>query len=320
MTNELELPKKPSFITPALIGTVSLFIALVPISLAPILVKFCEEEISSNAVAFYRGLIGTLAFGLLSGIDTVRRQQPGTKPVEVQPFTKREVWLFLGMGIAAATYFILWAWSLNQTTVANVTLLFGLNPVFIGLAGWSLFGQQFDRKFLVGMMMSMGGAIAIGFNDVQFGTDQLQGDAIALLSGVSFAAYLILVEKLRDNFSTATIMLCRCGFTTLFSLPIIFAEERLFPYSAVGWFLLIFQCLFCQVLGQGLLAYSLSKLSAGFVAITLLIEPILASILAWIIFSERLGFSDWVAFSVVLCGIFLAQSSRFAVKITNGGV
>ncbi|MBC6435002.1 DMT family transporter, partial [Nostoc sp. HG1] len=101
------------------------------------------------------------------------------------------------------------------------------------------------------------------------------------------ATYLLLIEQLQTRFTTATIMLWRCGVTTMFLLPILpFIEERLFPYSGMGWFLIIFQALFCQVLGQGLLTYSLSRLSSGVVAVTLLLNPVLASIFAWFIFSE----------------------------------
>jgi drug/metabolite transporter (DMT)-like permease len=111
-------------------------------------------------------------------------------------------------------------------------------------------------------------------------------------------------------------MLWRCGVTTLFLFPVLpLVEDKLFPYSGSGWFFVIFQALFCQVLGQGLLAYSLSQLSSGVVALTLLLEPVLASIFAWLIFSEKLGFFDWVIFAVVLGGIYLAQSSQSAAAV-----
>jgi drug/metabolite transporter (DMT)-like permease len=166
--------------------------------------------------------------------------------------------------------------------------------------------------------MAVGGVIAFELDDVQFAANELQGDVLALVCAIFIATYLMLVERLRNRFSTATIMLCRCAFTTLILLPILpLVEERLFPYTGMGWFFIIFQSLFCQVLGQGLLAYSLSKLSSGVVAVTLLLEPILASIFAWIIFSEQLSLWDWMTFVIVLAGIFLAQSSQFAVKYTS---
>jgi hypothetical protein len=57
MTAKLELAQQPSSRTPAWIATASLFASLIPLSLAPILVKLCEREIGSNAVAFHRGWI-----------------------------------------------------------------------------------------------------------------------------------------------------------------------------------------------------------------------------------------------------------------------
>jgi drug/metabolite transporter (DMT)-like permease len=158
-------------------------------------------------------------------------------------------------------------------------------------------------------------AIAVELDKAQFATDQILGDVLALLTAIFIATYLMLVERLRKRFSTATIMLWRCGAITVFLLPILpLVENRLFPYTWMGWFLIIFQALFCQVFGQALVAYSLSKLSSGVVAVTLLLEPVLASFFAWVIFNEKVSFSNCIAFVVVLFGIYLAQSSQSAVK------
>ncbi|NMG07435.1 DMT family transporter [Brasilonema sp. UFV-L1] len=318
MTAKLELPQQQLSKTSTFIGTASLFVALIPISLAPVLVKLCEREISANAVVFHRAWIATIVFGLWCGLQTLLRQKSDEQPIEQKPLTRGELALLVAMGTAGATYLLLWAWSLTQTSVANVALLSNLNPLFVGLAGYLLFGRRFDNRFVIGMIMAVGGAIAIELNKVQFATDQILGDALALLTAIFIAAYLMLVERLRRRFSTATIMLWRCGVTTVFLLPVLpSVEDRLLPYTWMGWFFVIFQALLCQVFGQGLLAYSLSKLSSGVVAVTLLLEPVLASFFAWVIFNEKVSFSDWVAFVVVLFGIYLAQSSQSAVKATN---
>lgn len=320
MTAKLELPQQPLSKASAWVGTVTLFIALIPISLAPSLVKLCEREIGANAVAFHRAWIATIVFGLLSGLEALRRQKAGDKSVEQKPFTRWELAVLLAMGTTGATYFLLWVWSVSKTSITNVTLLSNLNPLFVGLAGYLLLGRRFDKRFIIGMVMALGGAIAFELNEVQFATDQVLGDVLALLTAIFIAAYLMLVERLRTRFTTATIMLWRCGITTLLLFPVLpLIENRLLPYSGMGWFFIIFQALFCQVLGQGLLAYSLSKLSSGVVAVTLLLEPVLASIFAWFIFSEQISWFDWATFAVVLVGIYLAQSSQSANKETNQG-
>ncbi|MBN3960938.1 MAG: DMT family transporter [Nostoc sp. NMS8] len=355
MTSKLSLLKQQFSETPALLGTVSLLFALIPISLAPSLTKLCQQEIGANAVVFHRSWIATVVFGLWNGLEAFRYQQSieggrreeagglgapsgdrgkrgqgaggnitpafiDNQSIEQKPFTftKQEVWLLLAMGTSAGTYLLLWAWALSQTSVANVALLSNLNSLFVALAGYLLFGRRFDRRFVIGLVIALGGAIAFELNKVQFATDQILGDTLALLTAVFMATCMLLIERLRTRFSTATIMLWRCGVTTMFLLPVLpFLENRLFPYSWTGWFFIIFQALFCQVLGQGLLAYSLSRISSGVVAVTLLLEPVLASIFAWFIFSEKVGLFDWATFAVVLAGIYLAQSSQSTVQVTN---
>ncbi|WP_199349237.1 DMT family transporter [Nostoc flagelliforme] len=320
MTLKLSLLKQQFFETPALLGSVSLFVALIPISLAPSLAKLCEQEISANAVGFHRSWIAAVVFALWNGLEALRRQQPDRQPIEQKPFTKQDVWLLLAMGSAATTSLLLWAWSLSQTSVANVALLSNLNPLFVAAAGYLLLGRRFDNRFVMGMVIALLGAIAFELHNIQFATDQILGDALAFLTAVFIATYLLLIEQLQTRFTTATIMLWRCGVTTMFLLPILpFIEERLFPYSWMGWFFIIFQALFCQVLGQGLLTYSLSRLSSGVVAVTLLLNPVLASIFAWFIFAEQVGLFDWATFAVVLAGIYLAQSSQSIVQVTNEG-
>ncbi|MDM9582462.1 DMT family transporter [Nostoc sp. GT001] len=320
MTLKLSLLKQQFSETPALLGAISLFAALIPISLAPSLAKLCQQEIGANAVGFHRSWIAAVVFGLWNALEALRRQQSDHQPIEPKPFTKQDVWLLLAMGTAATTSLLLWAWSLSQTSVANVALLSNLNPLFVAAAGYLLLGRRFDNRFVIGMVIALLGAIAFEFHKMQFATDQILGDALAFLTAIFIATYLLLIEQLQTRFTTATIMLWRCGVTTIFLLPILpFIEERLFPYSWMGWFFIIFQALFCQVLGQGLITYSLSRLSSGIVAVTLLLNPVLSSIFAWFIFSEQVGLFDWVTFAVVLAGIYLAQSSQFTVQVTNEG-
>jgi drug/metabolite transporter (DMT)-like permease len=326
------LAKRPSILqklpaTPVLISLAALFFALIPISLAPALTKLSEHEIGPNAVAFHRSWIAAIVFALLSAREASGARKDlsmvseissnASMAIEKPPMTKKEVGLLLITGTAATASLLLWTWSLSETGVANVALLSNLNPIFVGLAGYFWFGQKFDRRFVIGLVLALAGAVAFELSEAQFSADQIQGDALAFISAIFIATYLILIEKLQGRFSTSTIMMWRCGITTIFLLPLLpFIEDRLFPQTQMGWLLIIFQALFCQVLGQGLLAYSLSKISSGVVAITLLLEPIIASIFAWFIFGEQITVADWICFVVVLGGVYLAQSSEAAVKTT----
>ena len=215
-------------------------------------------------------------------------------------------YLLLGAVLETACL-VTWAWSLTRTTVANSNLLHNTTPIFAVLGGWLLLSQSFDRRFLIGMILALGGAFAIGIQDFSLDPDTLTGDSVALLSAIFYAGALLVTEHLRVKFDTTTILIWDCSLSCLLLLPCtLLFEDRLLPASLYGWFAVIALGLFCTAIGVGALYYSLKQFSSSFVSLILLLEPIIAAFLAWIIFAERLSFLNGLTFLIVLLGIYLA--------------
>jgi drug/metabolite transporter (DMT)-like permease len=62
-----------------------------------------------------------------------------------------------------------------------------------------------------------------------------------------------------------------------------------------------------QILGQGLIAYAFAHLPASLSSVSLLIQPVMAALFAWLIFSEAIGFWQYLGGAIVLAGIWLAR-------------
>lgn len=183
-------------------------------------------------------------------------------------------------------------------------------PIFTTLGGWLIFRQRFSLRFLIGMAVAILGAVAIGIEDLQTAS-HLTGDGAALLAAIFSAISILSLEQLRVQFSTLIIMQWTSLAGALFLLPLVFlTQERLLPISATGWLAVIGLGLISQALGQGLLTYSLAKFSSGFVAVSMLSIPVIAAILARLIFAEQLSIFNCLAFAVVLFGIYLAVSAK----------
>lgn len=294
---------------------ISLTIAIVALSWIAIFFRLLEREIGPFATAFHRVWLATVLLGIWNRLQALRYQFSPEKPIEQKSYTSWVLAQLLIAGICFAGDQLLWAWSLTKISVANSTLLTCLNPLWTTLLGWSIWDRRFDNRFLIGMVVAIVGACIIGVEDLQIATGNLQGDGAAILASICFSIYLLIVEKLRENFSAETILFWSSLFSTLSILPIVLImEDRLFPYSWQSWMFIILLGFVCQVLGQGLVNYCLKRFSSGFVAISLLLQPIITAILAWIIFSESLSLLNGVAFAVVLLGIYLAKSSSSAIK------
>lgn len=310
---QFRLSKISSTIEPAsdLVAALALCTALVAIAAASILFVIAEQDLGPNATACDRLGIAAIAFGLWNGVKWVSGLWSDSQ-FEPQPtYTLSDIGLLLIAGVSFAASLALWAWSLTQTSVANSTLLDNMMPIFTTLGAWLLLGQRFEAKFLLGMVLAVGGVIAICLEDFQVAETSLIGDAVALLAAILSAACILSLEKLRVKFSTPIIMFWICLSGSFFTLPIVlFSEDRLLPTSWTGWSAVIALALVCQVVGQGLLTYSLKQFSSGLVAVSMLTIPVIAAVLALFIFAEQLSLLNWLAFLVVLAGIYLAISAQ----------
>ena len=297
---------------PKLMALTTLCLALLSVSFAPIFIRLSETELGANGTVFNRLFIFVLVFGL----GRVLSQRFSPTAVEGTPESPTRLqWILLGsVGAISVTSLVLWAISLQYTTVAKCMLLNNLTPIFTSLGGWLLLGKRFDLRFLVGMAIALAGAIALGLEDLNGDSGLLIGDIYAVLSAVFLGTYFLMVEQLRNRFSATTILLWRCAIGSLLLIPIVlFTEGQLFPTTTTAILAVLGLGIVSEGLGQRLLADCMDKLSSSFVALFLLLEPIVSAILAWLIFVERLSPGTWVGFAVVLTGIYLAQSSSAAM-------
>lgn len=292
----------------------TLSIGLLAISFAPIFIRLSETELGANGTVLNRMLVFIVTFGLWEAIRSFRPTTETREPPPVKP----SQWILLGsVGLLSVFSLVLWAISLEYTSVAKSMLLNNLTPIFTSSLGWLLLGKRFSGKFLIGMAIALSGAIALGFEDLQGADGFLIGDLFALLSAVFLGSYFLVVEQLRERFSATTILLWRCGIGSLILLPItILTEGQFLPQTAIAIGAVLGLGIVSEGFGQRLIAVCLDQLSSSFVALFLLLEPIISAILARIIFKEQLTPITWIGFAVVLSGIYLAQSSETAPEPT----
>ncbi|MEI2579829.1 DMT family transporter [Scytonema sp. PRP1] len=292
----------------------SLLLGVFILSFAAIFTRLSENELGPAATSFNRYYIATVVLFLWEGIQYGIGNS--SKPNEL---IKLKDWaIFLLSSILGTAAIFLWALSLTQTSVANSNLLHNLTPIFATLGGWLFFRQGFDYKFLLGMVLAIIGAATIAFGDFQEAVNSLVGDSLALLSAVFYALNYLVREQLRSKFSATTILLWPCLFSGCFTcLLTLTTESQLFPTSWQIWLAVICLAVLCQVIGQGLLIHNLKRFSSGFVTLLMLLEPLLTALFAWIIFAENLTPLNWVAFFLVLTGIYLAKLSKGSEKLAD---
>lgn len=218
-----------------------------------------------------------------------------------------------GALVAAGLFFAadlgVWHWSIVYTSVANSTLLANLAPIFVTLAGWLFWKRKVTRVFLVGMVLAIGGMfVLVGPNFASGGT-RLVGDGLGALTGVFYAGYMLAIKSARDaKASTVRLMAYSTTITAIALLPVAYlSPQPMLPAHAAGWWVLVALAVVSQITGQGLIAYAFAHLPASLSSVSLLIQPVMATLFAWVLFHEPVGAQQFIGGAVVLAGIWLAR-------------
>ncbi|MHA1544720.1 MAG: DMT family transporter [Alphaproteobacteria bacterium] len=280
--------------TGALIAVV---LGAVAIGFAPIFVRL--SDVDPTATAFWRVALSLPFFMLWAARKKDGRDQEKLKNL------KNYKWLLLG-GFLFALDLALWHWSLQFTSVANASLFANLAPIVVAIGSVYFFREKLKGNFWLGFLLAFSGAALLAGGGI--GEGRLFGDTLALITALFYGFYLLSVVWLRKFFKTATVMLWTGVFSALFLLPISLTTETLFiPETLDAWLVVLGLAFICQFLGQGLIAFALAHLPAAFGAITLLLQPVVATIAAWYLFGEILGGYDFLAGAAILTGIVLAK-------------
>ncbi|GET41209.1 DMT family transporter [Microseira wollei] len=292
----------------------ALLTAVFILSFAAILTRLSECDIGPSATIFNRYWIATVSLAFWQGVKAFTRDSSEQISSKVN-YTLYDILLLFLEALLSMGCILLWAISLKQTSVANSNLLHNLTPIFSASFSFLIFGQRYDSRFLMGIIIAVCASIGIELEDWSESYNSFLGDTLALLSAVLYSISLLVREKLRTKFSPDIILLwsCTCRSILIFPIVLIF-EDKIFPISQSGWLAVILLGICVQVFGHGLLIYSLKTFSSSFSALCLLLEPLITAFAAWAILAERLSLINWIAFMGVLIGVYLSSTSKSIEK------
>src|ERR687895_2454582 len=267
------------------------------IALSPIFVRVSEA--GPTATAFWRVALAVPVLWILYFLKTksTGRRYSGKWP------------LLLAAGVAFAGDLGFWHSSIKFTSVANSTLLANLASIFVTLAAWIFLRQRPSGVFLAGLAAALAGVALLVHTSVEFSATGLIGDALGVVTAMFYAGYILAVKALRDRGETTLhLMAVTSTITAIFLLPVALASgEQMLPASAFGWWMLIGLALVSHAAGQGLIAYALASLPAAFSSVSLLFQPVMAALFAWLLLSEALVPLQMLGGVIVLVGIYLAR-------------
>jgi drug/metabolite transporter (DMT)-like permease len=278
----------------------ALLLGAVLVGASPIFVRL--SELGPMATAFYRPFLAIPVLMLWMATD--RRQNPASR----KPAGRGDYFRLLLAGAFFSGDLAFWHLSIMNTSVANATLFANFAPIFVTLGAWLLFAQGVTRQYLTGMALALAGAAVLAGESFALAPENLLGDFFGLVTAMFLASYILAISRLRAGFSTATTMAWSSVGTAAVLLPVaLLSGEEMIAATLYGWMILVGLALLSHAAGQGAIAYALAHLPAGFSSVGLLLEPVAAALLAWVLLAEAVSLWQAAGGAVILWGIVLAR-------------
>ncbi len=284
-------------IVPYLVLSLGVLIA----SSAAILIRLAQEQGMPSLVIAASRL--TLAALILTPVAWSR------VGAELRTLQRRHVWLGIGSGAFLALHFGAWISSLEYTSVASSVALVTTNPLWVGLAAFVFYRERLHWATVSGIVLTISGSILIGYSDsvISSHANPLLGNALALLGALMVSGYFLIGHTLRQRLSLlAYIWLVYSAAAATLLVVTVLTGQALLGYSYHAYGLVLGLAIGPQLLGHTAFNWALRYLSATFVAIAILGEPIGSALLALVWFGEQFAPLQLVGFVLLLVGIYVA--------------
>ncbi|MBQ8540115.1 MAG: DMT family transporter [Clostridia bacterium] len=274
---------------------IMIIIGVIGISLSSIFVKYSAAP--SAVTAAYR-LIWTVL--LLSPAVWGKREVRK----ELLSAGKKTFLLSSLSGVFLAVHFVLWFESLSHTSVASSTTIVCTEVVWVAL-GFAVFLKgKISRKAILAMGIALFGSVLIACADAG-GETHLYGDVLALLAAIAVAAYMLLGRIVRKNTSTTVytyVVYVSCAVALVIMCAISKVSLFAYGYSApvVGLLLSVFS----TILGHSIFSWCLKFFTPSFVSASKLCEPVVAAVLAGVLFGEIPSLLQLAGGVLVLGGVY----------------
>ena len=284
---------------------IGVLIAVVSVSFASIFIIWSTA--SPIVIAAYRMLFAALML-LPFAIGPCRKQ--------CVSLSRNTMLILIGIGFVLALHFLTWTMSLTMTTVAASTLLVTAHPLIIGLVS-VFYLKETDKRAIIGMALGFSGIVLISLSGFEAG--DLGGDILAFIGCLFAAVYIIGGRVMRQKVDIVPYAFFVYAFAAAFLFAGAFMTgAQVMPISFENILLFLLLAGVSTIMGHTVYNWSLKYVSASFVSVSLLGEPIIASVLALFFFGQVPSPVLIVSGILLLAGVVIVAKFEIKFDQTTG--
>lgn len=277
-------------------GVLVLLIGVFSVSWAAILIRLSTSEPAT--IAFFR-----MFFSALMVSFTI-------------PFHKgrwfaqrRDLYITLLSGLFLGLHFYTWVAGLKITSISSSVVLVTTQPIFVALLGYIFLREKVGGFGLAAIALAIVGTSLVARGDLKIDAAHLRGDILSLLGAFAAGCYLFLGRFVRPRVDLIpyVVVVYSVSALALLLLGVIF-QTLAAPARNLDYLIFFLLAAGPTILGHNLYNYALRHLPAFPVGISILGEPVLATIWAMLVFHEFPIGATIIGGLIIISAIVLVMS------------
>jgi drug/metabolite transporter (DMT)-like permease len=231
---------------------------------------------------------------------------------EIRALRRGDALFSLLSGFFLAVHFAAWTTSLDETSVMSSVVLVSTNPLFVAGASALFLGEKPGRLAIAGILAAAAGSVVVGLADLgEAGRESLRGDLLAVLGAIAGSGYLLVGRKVRARVSLTVYV--GISYTTAACLLLGLVAATRTPLAGLdglAWLWIALLAVGPQLIGHTSYNWALRYVTATLVTVTLLAEPIGATLLAIPVLGQVPGAAALAGALLILAGIWMASRAE----------
>lgn len=254
--------------------------------------------ITPMEVAFWRATLSTLALLLYLGF-----RSPATLHLQ----SSRDLILLTAFGaVGVALFYVAFQMAIELTSVAVAVVLLYTAPIFVILGAWLVLGEPLTSRALTAGALVVGGVTATAFGAA--GAEirlSRAGIVWGITAALAYSSYYLFGRRYLPRFGVQrTLFYSLLGGSASLAVAYLLLDVPVtIPPPAHLWPHLLAISIGTTLLANSLYYWGLRSVQAGRAAILATVEPLVAAVLALLLFGERLGAIGWFGVALVVSGV-----------------
>lgn len=250
---------------------------------------------SALQVMFFRGFISSVFMAVFLFI----------KDKSLLKFAIKDIWMFLGTGVISLTFFSLcYFYTILESGASVAVILLYTSPIFVLLMSVLFFKEKITFVKIVALILTFAGCVLV--SGVGSGSGlSAKGFFIGLCAGFGYALYSIFSRLALKKYDYLTVTFYTFLFSAISIIP--FCSISAIP-TLIDSKTILLSCgiaVLCTVLPYIFYTIGLSGLETGKAAILVTVEPLVATIIGFLLWKEDFSVIKLIGILAILGAVLL---------------